>query len=143
MSYALYGGKHMFGARGPTSPSESNTIVKTILVVEDDYMIGSLLVETITQETPHHALLATNSSQALQMVHECKPSLFLFDYRLPHINGLELYDQLHTTKELEDVPALLISASFPFEEASKRNIMLIQKPFELDDLLRNIERLIA
>lgn len=133
----------MFGAQGSTSSFEDNTIVKTILVVEDDYTIGSLLVETITQETAHQALLATSSLQALQMVHECKPSLFLFDYRLPHINGLELYDQLHTTKELEDVPALLISASFPFEEARKRNIMLIQKPFELDDLLRNIERLIA
>ncbi len=59
------------------------------------------------------------------------------------MSGLELYDQLHATRELEDVPALLISASFPFEEASKRNILLIQKPFELDDLLRNIERLLT
>ena len=130
----------MPGARDPTS-SGNNTSVETILIVEDDMVVAAFLTAAIEQETPYQALLATSSSQAFEVVNECKPSLFLLDYRLPGMSGLELYDQLHATRELEDVPALLISASFPFEEASKRNILLIQKPFELDHLIRNIERL--
>ena len=129
-------------ARDPTS-SETNSPVKTILIVEDDTVVAAFLAAAIEQETPYQALLAMSSSQALEVVHDRKPNLFLLDYRLPGISGLELYDQFHATRELQDVPALLISASFPFEEASKRNILLIQKPFELDHLLRNIERLLS
>lgn len=132
----------MPGARDPTS-LETNFPVKTILIVEDDTVVAAFLAAAIEQETPYQALLATSSSQALEVVHDRKPNLFLLDYRLPGISGLELYDQFHATRELQDVPALLISASFPFEEASKRNILLIQKPFELDDLLRNIEKLLT
>src|SRR5437763_16252348 len=92
---------------------EDHTPVKTILVVEDDTAIGSFLVEAIKQEASHQALLATDGYQALKMVHDLKPSLFLIDYGLPHIHGLELCDQLHPTKELEHVPALIINPKHP------------------------------
>ena len=46
---------------------ESKSIsVKTILVVEDDTDIGSFLVQAISQETPHHAMLVTDGFQALK-----------------------------------------------------------------------------
>src|SRR2546430_5779174 len=126
----------------PASP-EDHTPVKTILVVEDDTAIGSFLVEAIKQEAPHQALLATDGYQALKMVHDLKPNLFLIDYGLPRMNGLELYDQLHATKELEDVPALIISASCPWKEVEKRKIPCMRKPIELDELLQTIEKLIT
>ena len=122
---------------------EDHTPVKTILVVEDDTAIGSFLVEAIKQEAPHQALLAKDGYQALKMVHDLKPSLFLIDYGLPRMNGLELYDQLHATKELEDVPALIISASCPWQEVEKRKIPCMRKPIELDELLQTIEKLIT
>src|SRR5437763_12562375 len=91
----------------------ANPIEKTILIIEDDTAIGSFLVEAIEQETAHQALLATDGYQALKIVDDIKPGLFLIDYSLPYLNGLELYDRLHTTKKLEHVPALMLSASCP------------------------------
>ena len=125
------------------APPEGRPPAKTILVVEDDTAIGSFLVEAIKQEAPHLALLATDGYQALKMVHNLKPSLFLIDYGLPRMNGLELYDQLHATKELEDVPALIISASCPWQEVEKRKIPCMRKPIELDELLQTIEKLLT
>src|SRR5438093_11603270 len=90
---------------------EDHTPVKTILVVEDDTAIGSFLVEAIKQEASHQALLATDGYQALKMVHDLKPSLFLIDYSLPYLNGLELYEQLHATKKLEHVRTSIMSGS--------------------------------
>src|SRR2546421_12267271 len=121
----------MPGSRDPTS-SGTNTPVETILIVEDDTVVAAFLTAAIEQETPYQALLATSSSQAFEVVNECKPSLFLLDYRLPGMSGLELYDQLHATKELEDVPALIISASCPWQEVEKRKILCMRKPIELD-----------
>ncbi len=76
----------------------ANTIEKPILIVEDDTAIGSFLIEAIEQETVHQALLATDGYEALQIVDDIKPGLFLIDYSLPYLNGLELYDHLHAAK---------------------------------------------
>ncbi len=90
--------------------SEDSINVKTILVVEDDEDIGSFIVEALLQETSHQALLVTNGSKALETVKTIKPNLFVLDYLLPRMNGIDLYDQLHATKELEHIPAIMMSA---------------------------------
>ena len=123
--------------------SENPINVKTILVVEDDEDIGSFIVEALLQETPHQALLVTTGSKALETVKTIKPNLFVLDYLLPRMNGIDLYDQLHATKELEHIPAIMMSANLPASEARKRKITCLKKPFELDELLQTIEKLIA
>ena len=123
--------------------SEDPINVKTILVVEDDEDIGSFIVEALLQETPHQALLVTTGSKALETVKTIKPNLFVLDYLLPRMNGIDLYDQLHGTKELEHIPAIMMSANLPASEARKRKITCLKKPFELDELLQTIEKLIA
>src|SRR5437660_9857325 len=100
----------MPGARDPTS-SGTNTPVETILIVEDDTVVAAFLTAAIEQETPYQALLATSSSQAFEVVNECKPSLFLLDYRLPGMSGLEIYDHLPASRDLERVPSLMLRTS--------------------------------
>ncbi|HAE83366.1 MAG TPA: response regulator [Ktedonobacter sp.] len=124
-------------------PSGNDATVKTVLVVEDDTGIGSFLVQAITQETLHHAMLVTDGLQAIKAVSNIKPSLLILDYQLPHMNGIEIYDHLHATKGLEDVPAIMISARLPRKEIAKRNIVAMSKPLELDDFLQAIEKLLG
>lgn len=116
---------------------------KTILVVEDDDMIGSLLVEALSLETPYHAMHVTDGLQALRVVHDIKPSLFITDYRLPQMNGIELSDRLRATKGLEQIPTIIMSAYLPEQEVKKRQLVAMPKPFELDDLLDTVERLLT
>jgi len=124
-------------------PSGNDATVKTVLVVEDDTGIGSFLVQAITQETLHHAMLVTDGLQAIKAVSNIKPSLLILDYQLPHMNGIEIYDHLHATKGLEDVPAIMISARLPRKEIAKRNLVAMSKPLELDDFLQAIEKLLG
>ncbi len=116
---------------------------RIILVIEDDDSIGTFLVEAISQETPYKAMLVTDGFQALQLVHTIKPCLVITDYRLPNMNGLELYDTLKSMHVLQDTPAILMSAHLPVQEVQKRNLVSLNKPFELDDLLNTVERLLA
>lgn len=124
------------------SPSKPDDDVKMILVVEDDAGIGTFLVQAITQETPYLALLVSDGFQALNAVANVKPSLFILDYQLPKMNGIELYDKLHATQEMERVPAIVISARLPRKEIEERRIIGMNKPLELDDLLKTIEKLL-
>ncbi len=63
---------------------------KTILLVEDDSSISSFLEEAIEQETPYRAIVASDSNAALKLVRHFTPCLFILDYGLPDMNGIEL-----------------------------------------------------
>lgn len=121
---------------------ERPPIHKTILVVEDDDDIGSMVVEALSLETPYHALLVNDGLEALQVAHAVKPCLFITDYRLPYMNGIELYDRLHATKELAETPAIIMSAQLPIDEVRRRQLAGLHKPFELDDLLDVVRTLL-
>jgi len=121
----------------------NNVSVKTVLVVEDDIGIGNFLVQAILQETPYQAMLVADGFQAIKAVTNIRPSLFILDYQLPRMNGIELYDQLHATKGLEHIPAMVISARLPRQEIEKRKIIAMSKPLELDDFLNTIEELLG
>lgn len=116
---------------------------KTILIVEDDAATGEFLRLLLAEETPHQAILVSDSSQALNVVKDIKPNLFLLDYRLPRMNGKELYDELHKTAGLENIPTIMTSTNPLEKEAEDPNLVVCLKPFDLDKLLAMIEKLLA
>lgn len=117
--------------------------VKTILVVEDDIHIGEVLVQAITQETSFIAILVQDGDSAFDTIKSIKPNLFILDYQLPRMNGIELYDELHAITYLQQVPAIMISARLPINELKKRNIKGMNKPLDLDEFLQAIEHFLA
>ena len=125
------------------SAKEDLSTVKTVLIVEDDQGIGTFILHAILDETSHQAILVSDGRQAIETVKTVKPNLLVLDYHLPRMNGIELFDHLHSNKELEHIPAILMSARLPKDEARKRKITCLEKPFELDKLLKTIDDLIA
>lgn len=122
---------------------EDHATVKTIVIVEDDEGIGEFLLQAIRKETPYQAALASYGSEALTIVQTLKPNLLILDYELPDMNGIELYDTIHANRALGDIPALVITARAVHKETKARRLPLLKKPFELSDLLDEIERLLA
>src|SRR6266487_3679464 len=119
--------------------NRSSTSGKLILVVEDDPMNAEVVSTIIRQETPHLVRAVSNGMEALQVVQQIKPHLFLLDVELPIMNGLELYDQLHVLPGLEKVPVLFLSASILRAEVEARHLPLLEKPYELETLLSALE----
>jgi CheY-like chemotaxis protein len=119
---------------------------KTILVVEDDADNRELYTEAFALLTPYHVKVVRNGSQALTFVKHIKPSLFLLDTRLPGMNGIDLYDQLHSTPGLELIPAIIISSVSSEEvtdQIESRKLILIEKPFDLDDVLSTVATVLS
>jgi CheY-like chemotaxis protein len=81
--------------------------------------------------------------QALQVARSIKPDLFILNYHLPEINGIELYDQLHMIKGLKHVPAIMVSVDLPEQEVEQRKIVGLKKPFEMNELLDAIQRALS
>lgn len=113
----------------------------TILIVEDDESTGDILNIVVSQETPYRSLLVTNGAAALEILQEKQADLFILDYRLPDMTGVELYDRLKARKEFKNIPTILMSASKPVGDIEPRDVVLLSKPFDLDNLLDIIENL--
>src|SRR5215469_4576384 len=103
----------------PAAHSTQNT---TILIVEDDADVGQFLQQLIEEDTPYHTVVIEDGQEALEQAPHVHPCLLLLDYKLPGINGLELYDRLQDIEELREVPAIMMSATLPTQELEKRSI---------------------
>jgi CheY-like chemotaxis protein len=91
--------------------------------------------------TSYRAVLFTDGFQALKAVRTLTPHLFLLDYRLPGMNGIELYDKLQESVDIQQLPVVVMSASLPKGELEERKIIPLHKPFEINELLAKIAEL--
>lgn len=115
----------------------------TILIVEDDADIGQFLQQLIEEETPYSTILISNGREALEKAPEIRPCLLLLDYRLPGINGLELYDRLQEHSETRGLPAIMMSATLPIDELVRRGIHPLRKPMDIRNVIRMITHAVA
>jgi CheY-like chemotaxis protein len=114
-----------------------------ILIVEDDAAIGAFLQQLIEEETPYHSAVVSDGPQALEKAAQTHPSLFLLDYRLPGMNGVELYDRLQSMEETRGVPAIMMSATLPTNELQTRGIYALRKPMDIGNVIRMITHALA
>jgi DNA-binding response OmpR family regulator len=117
-------------------------VIKVILLVEDDPDLSEMLKGMIEIFVSYRVMHATNASQALDIMQSVQPDLFLFDYRLPDIDGLVLYQKLHASHAFAHIPVLFLSAIAPKSLFEKQHLPSMVKPFEMDDLLQKIDRLL-
>jgi len=113
-----------------------------ILVVEDDQSIAEVIFEALQEMNSCEVMLASTPAEACTLVGVRKPHVCLLDYNLPHMNGIELYDYICSLEGLKNIPTLIMSANLPQRDIEKRNLAAIKKPFDLDDLLQTLERLL-
>ncbi|HET9922091.1 MAG TPA: response regulator [Ktedonobacteraceae bacterium] len=115
----------------------------TILIVEDDVDIGNFLQQLIEEETPYHTSVIHDGQRALEQAPGIHPCLLLLDYRLPGIDGLELYDRLQQFEATQGVPAIMMSATLPVKALEKRGIYQLRKPMDIGNVIRMITHAIA
>jgi CheY-like chemotaxis protein len=127
----------------PTISERKPFAKKVILLVEDDSMLTEMLEGILEIFASYQVVSASNAFQALHFMRRVHPDLFLFDYQLPAINGLEFYRRLHAQQAFANIPVLFVSAVAPKEIFEEEHLPYIGKPFEMDDLLQKISELLT
>jgi cobalt-zinc-cadmium efflux system membrane fusion protein len=114
----------------------------TILVVEDDAVLGQVLGQILTQDG-HVVRQAQNATEALDLLKEWSPRLVLLDAGLRNDSGLKLAEELRT--RFAGLPIILLTASpasesdFPGWAAGR----LLSKSINLPDLRRIVAAALA
>jgi DNA-binding response OmpR family regulator len=124
--------------------TSGNVRKRVVVVVEDDKPIGELLAGVINEEEGYRAIHVTRPSEALRAMEQIQPDLLVLDVGLPGMSGLELYDRIHQDARLRDVPVMFETAVSREHAAEfrKRGIRkVLQKPFDLNDLIDGVKEL--
>jgi DNA-binding response OmpR family regulator len=116
---------------------------KCILIIEDDPVLGDLLLEALRGEEAYRASHVLSGEMAQRILQTDVPALVLLDYRLPGMNGLELADWLRSRDEYDHIPILLMSADVPQQVNGNKHLRTLRKPFELETLLHIVAELLA
>jgi len=132
----------------PTKPRQIDLIPQgseTVLVSEDEGPVRRVLVRTL-EKYGYRVLEAENGLQALQKAWGYREPihLLLTDTVMPKMNGKELADELKKTRP--DIKVVFISG-YPKEILSQQGVLdagihLIQKPFDLEDLARQVRKVL-
>ena len=114
----------------------------TILVVEDEEAIRSMLV-MVLQQYDFNVLEAADVTQAQLILDETLPDLILLDWMLPRITGDEWTRRLKSNASYRDLPIILVTAKS--EEVDKiRGLDIgaddyVTKPFSPKELIARIK----
>jgi DNA-binding response OmpR family regulator len=92
----------------------------------------------------YRAIHVTRPTDALHTLEQMQPDLLVLDVGLPGMSGLELYDRVHQDERLRNVPVIFETAvsrehSAEFRKRGIRDVL--QKPFDLNDLIAGMKKL--
>ena len=124
-------------------PATQTLCSSSILIVEDDENVGEFLQQSIDEYTPYQTTVVHDGAGALERARQIQPCLLLLDYKLPGLNGLEIFDRLQSLEETRGVPTIMMSASLPDEELQRRGIYQLRKPMDIGNVIRMITHALA
>ena len=124
--------------------TNSEQLNNRVLVVEDSLSTRRTL-EQLVADSGYDVKTAIDGIEAIQIMKNWKPNVILSDLELPRLNGLELTTHVRTSKELEDIPVIMITSRYTKkhrEHAQKVGVSVyLTKPFSEIDVMSNIENM--
>ncbi|HEX3048231.1 MAG TPA: response regulator [Bacillota bacterium] len=117
-----------------------------IMVVDDEPKIVMVLQE-ILEEHGHEVMIAANGDTGWElMLQTGKLDLLLVDLNMPGMTGSQFILKMRTETGFRDIPVILITGSIPddrtFPPAGSYQDY-ISKPFDIDDVIAKVERLLV
>ncbi len=114
---------------------------KSILVVDDDAQIRSLLADLLTSNG-YTVRQAKTGAEAIASVEKQRPALVMMDVKLPDQDGLDVLRTLKKERpELEVIVMTAFGGSSSAIKAMEHGAYdYVTKPFEIDDLLATLHR---
>jgi len=114
---------------------------KSILIVDDDKDLRSILGDILTDEG-YHIVLADSGEQALERLERQHVNLVLTDLKMPGMSGQQLFEAC--SRRFPSLPVVILTAHGTVDEALEMIRQgaydYIAKPYNTQDLLMRISR---
>jgi len=121
-------------------------VAKRILLADDSLTIQKV-VELTFSDADYDLVCVPNGQRALEKVAESAPDLILADVVMPEKNGYEVCEAIKANPATAGIPVILLSGTFePFDRDRAERLgcdAIVSKPFDSQQLLRQVEALLA
>ena len=121
-------------------------MAKRILLADDSLTIQKV-VELTFSDADYDLVCVPNGQRALEKVAESAPDLILADVVMPEKNGYEVCEAIKANPATAGIPVILLSGTFePFDRDRAERLgcdAIVSKPFDSQQLLRQVEALLA
>ncbi len=119
---------------------------KKILIVDDE-MDSLLILEKELTAKGNSVIAANNGSSALNLAKSEHPDLIILDIWMPGVDGTEVAEKLREDAGTKDIPVIFLTCLFRKREGEEEGRVvagkvLIAKPYSIDGLSAQIERLV-
>jgi CheY-like chemotaxis protein len=115
---------------------------KSVLVVDDDSNIRSLLQQELT-EAGYTVRLAEDGREALTRIREEKPGLVILDVMMPEMNGFDVAAVLKNDPATMDIPIIILSIVEDKERGFRLGVdRYLTKPIDTTSLFREVDTLL-
>lgn len=115
-----------------------------VLVVDDNALILDLLMKGLMQHCDAHA--AADGADALLKIVDDPPDLVVCDYRMPGLDGRQLFEKLRGRQQTKGIPFIFLASRGDIEEKLKLIVEgveeFIPKPFFLKDVVRRTKKVV-
>jgi len=118
---------------------------KTILIVDDDMAMQTVL-EIALREDGYRVVLASDGQEGVKLLASLKPDLVICDIMMPHMDGVETFRQMKDQLQEDGIPIFIMTALNRkpwFADLEAEGAVIIQKPFDIDQLLRLVRDILS
>jgi CheY-like chemotaxis protein len=116
-----------------------------VLIVDDNPLIRDLMCHGME---PHCAVVAaTDGADALLKSIDNPPDLIISDFRMPGLDGRQLFEKLKGRENTRNIPFVFVASRGDIEEKLRPSVGLgvedfIAKPFFIADLVRQTKKIV-
>jgi CheY-like chemotaxis protein len=116
----------------------------TILVIDDDPAMQTVL-EIVLREAGYRVEVAGNGQEGMRKLVSLRPNLVICDIMMPQMDGVEAFQRMKDQLQEEGIPIFIITALNRrpwFADLEAEGAVIIQKPFEIKQMLNLIQTML-
>lgn len=115
-----------------------------LLVADDNPLVLDLIVKGLGSHC--QVITATDGADALLKVIDDPPDVILCDYKMPALDGRQLYEKLRGRDQTRQIPFIFVASRSDIEEKLRPMVdgveEFIPKPFFIQDLVRTAKKVV-
>ena len=99
----------------PKSRMPAESPKKTVLIVDDDTVIGDLFARGL-RGAGYEVSVATSASDGMERARADHPDLIVLDFRMPLVNGLGFLYRLRESEHQRRTPVIVVTGDAPLAD---------------------------
>ncbi len=117
----------------------------TILVIDDDLALQTVL-DIALREAGYEVELASDGEEGIAKLRTVNPSLLISDIMMPTLDGVETFQRIKEQLQDDGIPIFIMTALNRkpwFADLEAEGAVIIQKPFDVDQLVSLVDDMLS